>query len=167
MEQLLGSLVRLSLTYFYMLTLVRLSGKRSIGKATPFDFLVALMLGEFFGDLVWGVVPVAQGLVAVGTVMILHMVVAYASYRSIPFDQLVGSKPELLVQDGVIVRENMARQYIQDRDLDMMLREWGLEERGEVRVATLEPTGELSVVRQEEAKVAEKRDLASMGEGRA
>jgi uncharacterized membrane protein YcaP (DUF421 family) len=65
-----------------MLLVVRLAGKRTIREGTPFDFLVALMLGDFPDDVIWGEVPVAQGVVAIGSVMRLHVMVSYASYRS-------------------------------------------------------------------------------------
>jgi uncharacterized membrane protein YcaP (DUF421 family) len=99
-EHVLGLIVRATATYVFLLVLLRISGKRTVHEGTAFDFVVALVLGDFPDDIIWGEVPVAQGLVAMGTVMTVHLCVVYASYRSIRFDQLVGSSPTPIVRAG-------------------------------------------------------------------
>lgn len=93
MDDALGIVVRATATYVFLLILLRISGKRTVGEGTPFDFVVALVLGDFPDDIIWGEVPVAQGVVAIGTVMLLHLCVVYATYRSVRFDRLVASGP--------------------------------------------------------------------------
>jgi hypothetical protein len=98
-----------------MLLVVRLAGKRTIREGTPFDFLVALMLGDFPDDVIWGEVPVAQGVVAIGSVMRLHVMVSYASYRSPWFDRLLGASPAPLLRRGLSDRQPAARSDERER----------------------------------------------------
>jgi uncharacterized membrane protein YcaP (DUF421 family) len=164
-DPVLATLVRVGATYVFLLILVRVSGKRTIGEGTPFDVVVALVLGDFPDDLIWGEVPVAQGLVAMSTVMLAHLVVAYASYGSLRFDRLVGAGPTPLIRDGRTVRDALRRARMNDGDLDVALRHHGGMERGEVRQAQLEPTGEVSVLPLPAAGPARRRDLREDGAG--
>ena len=164
MEHALGFVVRATATYLFLLILLRMSGKRTVHEGTPFDFVVALVLGDFPDDLIWGEVPVAQGLVAMGTVMTIHLVVVYASYRSIHFDQLVGSGPTRVLRHGLSLPDGMRRTRMNDGDLDVQLRHFGYTDRREVREVAIEQTGETSLFPTEDARPARRRDL---GEDRA
>ena len=159
MEHLLGFAVRASATYLFLLVLLRLAGKRAVGQGTPFDFVVALVLGDFPDDIIWGDVPVAQGLVAMGTVMIAHLCVIYASARSVRFDRLVGSGSTLVLRAGRPIREGMRRTRMNEGDLDVQLRHYGCEDRRDVREAAIEPTGELSLLPTDAATPAQRRHL--------
>jgi len=160
-ESLLHMVVRASATYVFLLILLRVSGKRTIAQGTPFDLVVALVLGDFPDDVIWGEVPVSQGIVAMATVMIAHLCVVYASSRSIRFDQLVGGKPTPMIRDGRTPRDSLRRERMNDGDLDVALRHHGGLPRSDVREANMEPTGEVSVLRTDDARVARRRDVAA------
>ena len=160
MEPLLHMVVRATATYVFLLILLRVSGKRTIGQGTPFDLVVALVLGDFPDDVIWGEVPVSQGIVAMATVMIVHLCVVYASYRSIRFDQLVASTPTPMIRDGRALPDGLRRERMNDADVDVVLRFNGGLPRSDVRVATMEPTGEASVLRTDDARIVRRRDVA-------
>ena len=164
MDGALGIVVRATATYVFLLILLRVSGKRTVGEGTPFDFVVALVLGDFPDDIIWGEVPVAQGLVAIGTVMTLHLCVVYATYRSIRFDQLVGSGPTPIMRAGRSLAEGLRSEHMNEGDLDVQLRHRGDDDRRHVKAATIEPTGEVAVLPTNGARPAQRRDL---GEDRA
>jgi uncharacterized membrane protein YcaP (DUF421 family) len=164
MEEIAGILFRLAFAYVYLLALTRLSGKRTIGEVTPFDFMVTLIVSDFPDDIIWGEVPLAEGVVAVGTIMLLHLIVAYASYRSIAFAHLVESAPSPLVVNGEMQPAPMARERMNEQELDAELRLQQLDRRQPVQQGTLEPDGHFSVIRQEPFQPAEKQDVAKLKE---
>jgi uncharacterized membrane protein YcaP (DUF421 family) len=164
MEQALGIILRASITYVYFLILLRLTGKRVIGEATPFDFIVALVVGDMPDDMIWGDVPVAQGLTGIGTVVLLHVLVAYISFRSAVFDRLVASRPSPVLRGPLVVEATRRREHLSDGDISRILREHQIESRSEIEEAILEPTGRVSIRRREEAKPAQKRDLPLLRE---
>lgn len=66
--------VRAAFAFVFVLILVRASGKRTIRQAELSSFIVALVIGDLFDDLLWAEVPSAQFIVAVGTLVTVHMV---------------------------------------------------------------------------------------------
>ena len=159
MDQVLGLLVRATATYLFLLILLRISGKRTVHEGTPFDFVIALVLGDFPDDIIWGEVPVAQGLVAMGTVMTVHLCVVYASYLSLRFDRLVGSGPTPVIRAGRPLPHGLRSERMNRGDLDVHLRLHGREHPRDVRDAAIEQTGEMSVLLTDEARPARRRDL--------
>ena len=159
MEHVLGLIVRATATYVFLLVLLRIAGKRTVSEGTPFDFVVALVLGDFPDDVIWGEVPVAQGLVALGTVMTVHLCVVYASYLSVRFDRLVGSGSTPIMKAGRSLAEGLRRERMNEGDLDVQLRHHGCDDRGDVHEASIEPTGEVAMLPTAGARPARRRDL--------
>jgi len=157
--EILGVVVRVTFTYLFLLIILRLAGKRTIREGTPFDLVVALILGDFPDDVIWGEVPVAQGIVAIGSIMTLHLVVSYATYRRIWFDQLLGSAPTTVLRDGRSRPDALRRTRMNEGDLDVALRRAGHPEREDIAEAKVEPTGDVSVRLTEARRPARRRDV--------
>lgn len=51
---------------------LRLSGKRAIRQGSPFDFTVALVVGDMMDDLIWAEVQAGVFVVATGTLVFVH-----------------------------------------------------------------------------------------------
>jgi len=154
--------LRVSLVYVVLLILLRLVGKRTVKEATPFDFVVALIVGDCPDDVIWGEVPMAQGLVAVGTILLLHSIVLYAIDPSERLDRLVGSGPRTIVREGAPLPARLRRERISADTLRSALRERGIADLGEVSEVRVEPSGRLSVRQSEQAKPADRRDLPAL-----
>lgn len=60
--------VRIVFGWIVLQALVRISGKRTVSQGTPFDFTLALILGDMMDDLMWAV-PASQFIVAVSTLV--------------------------------------------------------------------------------------------------
>lgn len=157
--ELAGLVVRVTMTYVFFLIILRLAGKRTIREGTPFDLLVALILGDFPDDVIWGEIPVAQGIVAIGSIMTLHLLVSYATSRSIRVDQLLGSAPTTVLEDGRSRPAGLRQVRMNDGDLDVALRRAGHPTREDIAEAKVEPTGDVSVRLTEAAQAARRRDL--------
>jgi uncharacterized membrane protein YcaP (DUF421 family) len=61
--------VRIVFGWIVLQALVRISGKRTVSQGTPFDFTLALILGDMMDDLIWAEVAASQFIVAVGTLV--------------------------------------------------------------------------------------------------
>jgi uncharacterized membrane protein YcaP (DUF421 family) len=151
--------LRATAIYVVLLVVVRLLGKRTVGAATAFDFMVALILSEVVDEPIYGDVPLVQGLVVIGVVAGWHAINSYLSYRSQRFDRLTGGEPTLLVENGEIQRRGMRQERINEEELWSLLRLQGIEDLRDVKEAVLEPDGILSVIKTEEARELQKRDL--------
>ena len=151
--------LRATIIYVVLLVVVRLLGKRTVGEATAFDFMVALILSEVVDEPIYGDVPMVQALVVIGVVAGWHAVNSWLSYRSARFDRLAGGEPTVLVKDGAMVRDGMRRERVNEEELWSLLRLQGIDDLRDVKEATLEPDGLLSVIKTEEARELQKRDV--------
>lgn len=151
--------LRATVIYVFLLIVVRLLGKRAIGHATAFDFMVALLLGEVVDEPIYGDVPLWQALAVIAVIGFWHLANSYLSYASVPFDRLTGGSPTVLVRDGVPDRRAMAAERVNEQDLWTMLRLQQIDDLADVKVATLEPSGQLSVIKTEAARELQKGDL--------
>lgn len=156
--------LRATFVYFYLLIIVRSLGKREIGASSAFDLLVALMLGDVVDEVIYGDVTIAQGAVAMAIIGLWHIVNAWASYKSKFIDYLTGAPPTVLVKDGRIQHKALAKERLNEDELlsELRLADVGEDEIDEIKQATLEPNGKVSVVLEEWAKPIQKQDISQL-----
>jgi uncharacterized membrane protein YcaP (DUF421 family) len=158
-QDLLLTALRASLIYFFLLLVIRLLGKREVGNASAFDFMVALMLGEVVDEAIYGDVSIPKGLVAIAVIGVWHFVNSWASYRSKTIDKLTGAEPTVLVENGQIKHDALAKERLNENELWAELRLLGEDKLEEIRQATLEPNGHISLLKQDWAEPIQKGDL--------
>ena len=163
MDRLVGLALRASIMYVASLVLVRLTGKRSLGKLSPLDFVAVTILGDFFDDVFWAEVPLAQALTAFGTVIALHMLVAYGEWRVPWFARLVSSTPTVIIRQAGWVPAGLAMERTPQEEVLIELRREDADRLDEIESAQWEPSGQISVQLQPQARPAEKRDVAGWG----
>jgi uncharacterized membrane protein YcaP (DUF421 family) len=155
----MGIVLRAAITYAYLLSIVRVGGKRTIGEGTSFDFIVALVVGDIPDDIIWGEVPLLQGFVAMGTVMCLHWAVSYFAYRSPRFDRIVGSAPARVIARGRLLSSAQLRERLSDEDIQALARLEGIEHLGEIEAGRIEQSGRFSVLKTEGSQPIRRADL--------
>ena len=158
--ELVFTALRASFVYFFLLLVVRVLGKREIGNTSAFDLIVALILGEVVDEIIYGDVSMLQGVVAIVVVAIWHLVNSWASFKSQTIDRLTGAPPTVMVKNGEIQRKNLAKERLNEEELFSELRLMGVEKIEEVKQATLEPSGTISVLLEEWAKPVQRQDLS-------
>src|SRR5690606_21947915 len=146
-QELVMTALRASVIYVFLLVVVRLLGKRTIGSTSAFDLIVALILGEIVDEPIFGDVPMVQGLLAMAVIAFWHFLNSFLSHRSQAFDELTGGKPQVMVRDGEIDRAAMAKERINEEELWSLLRQQQIEDLREIKKATLETSGALSVIK--------------------
>jgi uncharacterized membrane protein YcaP (DUF421 family) len=157
--ELIATALRALLVYTVMLVVIRVMGKRTIGNFSAFDLLVALMLGEIVDEVIYGDVAIAQGMVAIFALAAVEYANSWLSYGSDTANRWLEGEPTVLVANGVLHREGMRKERMHERDVLMELRLQGIEDPGKVKRATLETDGAVSVIREDWAEPAERRDL--------
>jgi uncharacterized membrane protein YcaP (DUF421 family) len=158
-QELLHTALRATLVYLFVLFVLRVLGKRSVGNLSAFDLLVALMIGEVTDEIIFGDVTLAKGGVAVGVIAFWHYANAWATFRSKTLDKLLEGTPRRLVEHGRIDRDALAAERMSEDELWSSLRTQGIDDITEVKKACLEPSGQVSVVKEEWAEPLQKGDL--------
>jgi uncharacterized membrane protein YcaP (DUF421 family) len=73
--------IRVLFVYLTLLALVRCSGKRTVKQGSPFDFTVALILGDMADDAAFAEVALSQFVIASGTLLVAHVLMDIARLR--------------------------------------------------------------------------------------
>jgi uncharacterized membrane protein YcaP (DUF421 family) len=161
-NELLYTALRASFVYVFLLIVVRLLGKREVGNTSAFDLIVALILGEVVDEIIYGDVTILQGVVAIGATAIWHLANSWASFRSEIIDKITGAPPTVMIKNGEIQRKHLAKERLNEDELFSELRMMGVEDIKEVKQATLEPNGKISVIQEDWAKPLQKQDLTEL-----
>lgn len=140
--------LRAVIVYGAALLMVRLGEKRFLGKSTAFDVILGIILGSVVSRAITGSSPffptLAAGFVLVG----LHWLFAVIAFRSDRFATLIKGSPRTLVENGEVLWEAMRKSNIGSNDLMGALRTQArISEVGQVQVARLERSGDISVIK--------------------
>lgn len=146
-ESLMRVLVVGTLSYIALITLLRLSGKRTLSKMNAFDLIVTIALGSTLATILLNrSVPLADGLLAFTLLIALQYIITWFSVRSATIRQLVKSEPSLLVKDGAFLYDAMRRERITAEEIKAALHAQGLDTITAVSMVILETDGSLSVI---------------------
>jgi len=150
---LLEIVLRTGVIYLLVLIGVRLSGKREVGQMTPFDLTLLLLLSNSVQNAMTGPdTSLAGGAIAASTLLIMNYIVANLSGRSRKMRRLIEGQPSLLVHDGRVIEEHMARERVSMDELHRALREHGIQSCEQVALAVLEVDGSISCLKYDEIK---------------
>ena len=139
--------LRAVVVYLVWLAAVRFADRRLLGKYSPFDVVLYVILGAVLGRAINGSTPFFETMGAGGVLVGMHWIFAVLSARSHGFGRLVKGEESLIVRDGEVLRAEMRRNHLSDRDLLEMLRLNGhTADPREVAAAYLERNGEVSVI---------------------
>lgn len=142
------SFLRGVLVYLCLLVLFRVVLRRQSGSIGLPDVMLAVLVSEAVSNGLTADFRSLPNALAVALAMLLtNFALDWLSHRFARVRKLLEPDPVELVRDGRPVRENMDRERISDDELAAQLRLNGVEEVGRVKVATLEPDGEVSVIR--------------------
>lgn len=141
-------ILRPLIVYLFLLVAFRFSGKRELGQATLFDFLIVLLISNVVQNAMIGEDNSIGGAFAgVGTLLALSFGLNRLTARSRKARRLLEGSPTLLVHDGRILAEPMRKESVSRNDLLTALREQGIASVAEVRYAVLELDGQISVIK--------------------
>ncbi len=135
------------LAYAALVTVLRVSGKRTLAKLNAFDLVVTVALGSTLASiLLTESVQLAEGVVAFTLLIGLQFAVTWLSVRVPWVRRAVRSEPTLLVHRGQMLGGAMVRARITEGEVLAALRGAGQAAVEDVEAVVLETDGSLSVV---------------------
>lgn len=144
---LLEIVLRVLLVYLFLLVMMRLFGKKEIGRWTPMEFLGMLLLARTVGPSLTGgdsSLPVAA--VGATTLLGITFLLDYLVLRSRRLEKLIEGKPETLIEDGHTRPGVMKKEMLTEQQLMVALRREHLESPAEVERAYIEPDGKITII---------------------
>ena len=139
--------LRTAIVYLFVVTALRLSGKREVGQMSVLELVVILVISDavqnsMVGDntSLWG------GLVAVTTLLACDFGLKALTRRSRRLREAVEGEPRLLVRDGRLLERAIKEEGIEIDEVRAAVRSHGLARIEDVRLAVLETDGSISVI---------------------
>jgi uncharacterized membrane protein YcaP (DUF421 family) len=149
--ELLTLFLRTILTYFIVFIMLRLMGKREIGKLSVFDLVISIMIAEIAVFVIEDTnKPMMEGILPMVTLVGIQILIAFITLKSLWLRQAIDGVPSIIIDNGKIQRDEMKRQRYNLNDLMLQLRQNHVTDVEEVAFAILETTGKLTVVKKED-----------------
>jgi uncharacterized membrane protein YcaP (DUF421 family) len=149
----LDIVVRTVVVYVAVIAGLRFGGKREVGQLGTIDLVALLLVANAVQNAMVGTDSSLGGGLLAGAVIFggargLDMLVR----RSPAVRRLVIGQSRVLIVNGRVDRKAMEQEQVSDDELQEALHEHGLQYRREVKRATLEVDGSISIIPQPEAQ---------------
>ncbi len=134
------------IVYVFLIVLLRVTGKRQVGQLAPFDLVLLLVLSNAVQNaMTGGDNSVLGGLISASVLVLLNYAAGLLTYRSKRLESLFEGRPEVLVHNGKVFTDVMAREKLTHHELNAALRSAGCACVEQVHYAILENNGTISV----------------------
>jgi uncharacterized membrane protein YcaP (DUF421 family) len=115
------------------------------------DIVIILLIAGGASDaMTGGTTSVTGSLVLISTIVAWNYALNLLGYKIPFFERLLAPAPLQVIRDGRLLRRNMRRELLTERELFVQLREQGIEDVAHVKAAYVEGDGLVSVIRHDD-----------------
>jgi uncharacterized membrane protein YcaP (DUF421 family) len=140
-------ILRTAIVYVCLVLGFRFLGKREAGQLSTLDLVVLLVIANAVQNAMVGQnTSLIAGLIAAGVILVLDLLLHRAADRWVSVRNFLDGEPTLLVDHGTILYDNLRREGISDRELQVALRQNQLLSAEEALYVFLETNGQISVI---------------------
>jgi len=151
--------VRSTAMFAAIFLLLRLMGKREIAEMTPFDMVLLIVMGDLIQQgVTHNDFSLTGAALAISTFAFWSLVMNWLSFRFRWAERLLDGRPSVIIRDGTVLEENLARNRITRSEIESEMRLAGISRLGEVAWAILEPDGKISFIRHPQEQSVRPRD---------
>lgn len=141
--------IRGTCVYVFMFILLRIWGKKHLGEFAAFDFILLLFISEAVqNSLVDDDKSIFGGMIVILTFLFWNALINKVTYRYRKLEIMIDGRPKILIKDGNLNKDIMKKEQITEQELHEALRENGVLDIKQVKQATIEINGHISVVEQ-------------------
>lgn len=139
--------LRGTLVYLILFAILRFLPNRQIGTVGISDLLVVVLFAEAAQNaMASNYTAISDGLILVGTIIFWSYGLNWLGYKFRRFQRFLNPPPMPLVVNGKMLRQNLEQQLITQDELMSMLRKQGVQKMSDVKLAFMEPDGNISVI---------------------
>jgi uncharacterized membrane protein YcaP (DUF421 family) len=141
-------MLRPVIVYIFLVVSLRVFGKRELAQLNPFDLVVLLSLSNTVQNAIIGNDnSLTGGLIGALTLMSMNYLVVRFLFKHRRLDEMFEGKPALLIEDGRILKEELAKELLSKAELMTALHRQGFDSAADVQRCVLEPGGTFYVQR--------------------
>jgi len=135
-------MLRPVIVYFFLVLVLRIFGKRELAQLNPFDLVVLLSLSNTVQNAIIGEDnTITGGLIGAFTLLAVNYVVVRFIFKHKRLDQLFEGTPTVLVENGRVCRDALAKELLTESELLVVAHRQGFDSLGEIEQCVLEPGG--------------------------
>lgn len=134
--------------YAAIFILTRLSGRRTLSQATPFDVVLVLLIAESAQNaLVGSDGSLTNAVLVIGALILIDVVLSYLKIK-VPFlSLLIEGAPTILIHEGQARDDAIQRARVSSKDiLEAARLTQGMSDLDQIRFAVLETSGAISII---------------------
>ena len=133
--------------YIIVLAVMRLMGKREIGKLQPFELAISIMIADLAATpMAESGVPITNGIMPILGLLVMHLIISIINIKSTKVRQIICGKPSLLIFRGKIDQKVLKKERFTINELEERLRDNNIFNIGDVEYAILETSGQVTVI---------------------
>lgn len=143
-------LIRGTVVYLAIASIVRFLPKRQMGNLSPNDVLAFVIIGGLAADAIIGEAK------AIPDILLMIVVITFWSYAFNLLEyyfpklrQVAQDSPTFLIHNGRLLKENLEKEKLTEEELAANLRREGVLDIAEVKQAVLETDGKITVIKNE------------------
>lgn len=143
-------ILRGTVMYWFLFLLLRFVLRRDMGSIGVADVLLLVLIADASQNaMAGGYESVTDGAILVTTIAGWNWLLDLSAYRFPLLRRLLEAAPLPLVRNGKVLQRNLRKEMITRDELMAKLREQGIERLEQVKAATMESDGEISVIKRD------------------
>lgn len=140
-------ILRSTAVYLFMIAAIRLFGKKELSQLSTTDLVFIILISNAVQNAMVGSnSSLNGGILAALVLFVLNYILKLLMFRSSTFKYLIEDKPVILIHNGKLDIENMNEVKITMDELEQAIREHGVENYKQVKLAILEVDGNISII---------------------
>ena len=153
-------LLRTILLSILTLVVIRIIGKGSLSKTTPFKFVSYIVIAIIASLISLGLIEnLAFGFISLGVWVLFSLALDYLSIKSKWFHNFVNGRETVLIKDGKVMEENLLDVRFTGEELLRDLRSKNIFNLTDVEFAVMESSGEINALLKSDKKPITPHDL--------
>ncbi|MCW2279391.1 DUF421 domain-containing protein [Heliophilum fasciatum] len=154
------TIIRTIILFSVVVIGLRLLGKRQIGQLQPYELVVIILISELAAIPMENIdIPIYGGIIPILTLLLMQVSLSYISMKSESARGIICGTPSILVENGKIVEQELARLRYNVNDLLEQIRSKDVANLADVEFAILETGGQLNVIPKSQKRPVTPSDL--------
>lgn len=133
--------------YFFLILILRSTGKRQIGQMSPFDLVLLMVLSNAVqNSMTGGDNSITSGIILAVTLVLANWTVGKLTSSSKVMEQLIEGDPQVLFHNGIVYEKVLKDAQVTRQELIAAVHKAGYANLDAIRAAILENDGTISVI---------------------
>jgi len=151
---LLEKMIRPIIVYLFLILMFRVFGRRELAQINPLDLTVLLLLSNTVQNAIIGQDDsLLGGLIGAVALLSANKALNYFAYRQEHVASILEGIPRVLIEHGQVNQAAVKAEEISPQDLDEAIHRTGVEHVNRVKWAHLEPSGTITVIPMDDARI--------------